>query len=489
MKLPVSIFGKILLLFVVNVALLGGMLVWGLREGWGMTALPAFRSERLGTVGNELLRSLERLPMAQWNGLLAKASERHGVTFYLFSTDGPLLAGPEVFLPGNVHNEITVSVDGFVNPAGGPPMGGPPPDDRPDGLLPLPPPPVDMNAKPILVSNTGYWCYLRGELKHAEGSGRVALVTWSDSPTGHGFYADTRVIYWTMAAMVVASALLWAPFVRRYTRRLSDMRHTARELAKGNFQARAEEVGSDELGALGRSVNHMADQIGSMVEGQKRLLGDIAHELSAPIARMQAVSGIIESQGKTDEKYVTRLHDELQHMGALVQELLSLSKASLSRCVELRPVHLRQQVERVVARERQNGETIVVEVPESAVVMSEPELLTRAIGNVLRNAIRYAGKAGPITIEARVKGDQAFIVIRDQGPGVPEESLPRLFDAFYRPDLARTREAGGAGLGLAIVKSCVQATRGNVSVKNREGGGLVVEIEQLLARGGEPGLS
>lgn len=477
MKTRVPIFAKIAAIFVVNVVLLALILLWVLQQGWGMTAMPAFRSDKLERVGGDLLRALENTPFVEWDALLARASQQQGVTFYLFSTDGPRLAGPPDFLPGNVHNEVTADANGEIHPGNAPLQSAElqrPPDAAP-------PPKVDLNARPVLSAHNGYWCFLRGHLHHKEGSGRVALVTRSDSPTGNGFYADTSAIYWIIGGMLAASALLWLPFVGSYTRSLRRMQATARHLAAGDFSARVDEKRTDELGALGHSVNHMADQIGALVDGQKRLLGDIAHELSAPIARMQAIIGILESQSTgASEKYVTRLDDELQQMGVLVQELLSLSKANLRRSVELRPVHLRQQLQRVIEREKRNGEQIILNVPEGTTVISEPELLSRAVGNVLRNAIRYAGHAGPIVIDATRRNDEAIITITDSGPGVPEDALPRLFDAFYRPDIARSRENGGSGLGLAIVKSCVEAVHGSVTARNRPGGGLEVQIAQPI---------
>jgi two-component system, OmpR family, sensor histidine kinase CpxA len=472
MKVRVPIFAKIVTLFLANVLVLGLGLAWVLHQGWGMTALPAFRSDKLERVGGALFTQLEQTSINDWDVLLAEASKEHRVTFYLYSSDGPQLAGPEDFLPGNVHNEV------IERELGPPPLNGGPLPPRGVSAIPR----LSDDARPVLSATSGYWSFLRGDLTHAEGSGKVALVTRSDSPTGHGFYADTDGIYWIIAGALVISVLVWLPFIHSATRSLRRMQSTAGRLARGDFTARAEDRRRDELGALGQSVNHMADQIGALVDGQKRLLGDIAHELSSPIARMQAIIGILEiSDTPKRQGYLVRLDEELQQMGLLVQELLSVSKANLRRSIELRPVHLRLQIQRVIERERQNGEQIVVTVPEDTVVISEPELLSRAIGNVLRNAIRYAGKAGPIEINSTLRGDETIITITDYGPGVPEDSLPRLFDAFYRPDIARTRETGGNGLGLSIVKSCIEATHGSVRAHNGPRGGLVVELTQTSA--------
>ena len=487
MKPRFSIPGKIVALFLANIAILAGGLAWVLHQGWGMMAMPAFRSDKLERVAAQLFPRLEATAPAKWSELLDTLSQEHGVTFYLYSSNGPRLAGPADFLPGNVHSEITGGPRGKRRPPPIPPAFGGPDEPPPNELRPIErAPSITPNSaltlRPILSSPDGYWCVASGFLEKAVGPEKVWLITRSLSPTGDGFYADTHIIYWIIAAAIFLSVLVWLPFILPLASGIRKMQGTAGKLALGDFTARADEKRNDELGALGHSVNHMADQIGSLVDGQKRLLGDIAHELSSPIARMQAIVGILEVSegiGATSGRHLIRLDAELQEMANLVSELLSLSRANLRRCIELRPIPLRQQVERAIEREQCADGQIIRNIPDTAVVMSDPELLTRAIGNVLRNAIRYAGSEGPITITAEVRGEEIAITISDNGPGVPEASIPRLFDAFYRPDIARTRDTGGAGLGLAIVKSCVEATQGSVTARNRSGGGLVVEIRQL----------
>lgn len=110
-------------------------------------------------------------------------------------------------------------------------------------------------------------------------------------------------------------------------------------------------------------------------------------------------------------------------------------------------------------------------------VQADPELLARAIGNLLRNALRYAGHAGPVTLRAVAEGDHVSVTIADVGPGVPPEALPKLGEPFFRPDAARTREEGGTGLGLAIVRTCAEACRGTVTFRNRQPTGLEAELK------------
>jgi two-component system sensor histidine kinase CpxA len=131
----------------------------------------------------------------------------------------------------------------------------------------------------------------------------------------------------------------------------------------------------------------------------------------------------------------------------------------------------------VQAIAREAPETPVeVNIREDLMVAAETGLLARAIANIIRNAVRYAGKSGPIEVTATAHGGRVLYSISDRGPGVPEDSLPRLFDPFYRPGEARTRESGGTGLGLAIVKTCVEACGGRVTARNLSPAGFVVEM-------------
>ena len=115
-------------------------------------------------------------------------------------------------------------------------------------------------------------------------------------------------------------------------------------------------------------------------------------------------------------------------------------------------------------------------VPANLTARADAPLLTRVLGNLVRNALRYAGDAGPIRVMARREDARVFISVEDDGPGVPPESLARLGEPFYRPDVARTREAGGVGLGLAIVRSGVAACGGEVRFANRTPRGFLAEV-------------
>lgn len=172
-------------------------------------------------------------------------------------------------------------------------------------------------------------------------------------------------------------------------------------------------------------------------------------------------------------------------MSNLVNELLSFSKASIGGAkIKLQPVSLRELVNKAAARETgnaDNGPEMKIEVPTELQVMADPDLLLRAVGNILRNAIHHAGSAGPLTILAARDGASINLVVEDCGPGVPTSAIPSLFDPFYRVDASRARETGGVGLGLSIVKTCVESCGGGVRCENRDPRGLRVIIRLAAA--------
>jgi len=367
---------------------------------------------------------------------------------------------------------------------GKPPFPDQPPPDGP----PLPGMPGGPNGFPKFIVRAGqppmYWIGIRAPLP-AENGRRprpTSLLLAVPSLSSGGLLLDVTPWLWIGAGVLACSVLLWLPLVRGITHSIRQMTGAAGQMAQGQFGTRVDTDRRDELGRLGESLNHMAGRLGEYVTGQKRFLGDIAHELCSPLARMEMALGVLEQRAGVEQlDHVNDVREEVRHMSSLVNELLSFTKAGLlAKDLELRPVALAELCARVIVREAQGKSDVKVNVDAEFNVLADPDLLSRAVGNVLRNAVRYAGDAGPIFITATARGEDVVLAIVDGGPGVPPETLHRLFDPFYRPETARTREGGGAGLGLAIVKSCVEACGGSVTVKNAQPQGL--EVTMTLRR-------
>jgi two-component system sensor histidine kinase CpxA len=132
-------------------------------------------------------------------------------------------------------------------------------------------------------------------------------------------------------------------------------------------------------------------------------------------------------------------------------------------------------VQAVIAREGGGGRTTAIVAPELHVT-AEPDLLARALSNLVRNALRYSGATEAVVVSARREGDRVVIAVDDSGPGVPPEAIDRLGEPFFRPEAARTRELGGVGLGLSIVRSAMVSCGGEVHFSNRTPHGFRAEI-------------
>jgi two-component system sensor histidine kinase CpxA len=317
-----------------------------------------------------------------------------------------------------------------------------------------------------------YWVIVRPKFEgpDARPPAPLNLVLVSDTLGAGGLFFEAGPWINLGLAAVALSALLWFPLMRGINRSIAQMTQATRHIAEGRFETR--------VGDLGRAVNQMAERLAGLVAGQKRFLGDVAHELCSPLAKLRVSLAILDQRAGPEHKdYLARAEEEAAHIAGLVNELLSFSKASLTAPpAQLGPVNVRQAVEKAVRREAPGASQIKLEVPVEVVARADAELLTRALSNLLRNALRYAGEAGPITVSARREQDTVQIIVADQGPGVPAGDLPRLFDPFYRADASRDRATGGVGLGLAIVKTCIQSCGGAVTCRNLEPAGLEVLI-------------
>ena len=337
--------------------------------------------------------------------------------------------------------------------------------------------PSSVTARP---TRRRYWAGRR--LPIYEPGDRRPSLAWllveSDSWSGHGLFFDVRPWLLVVSAIVLLSVLIWLPFVRGLTRTIGQMTLVTERIAGGQFDARVEAHRSDELGRLSTAINRLSERLAGFVGGQRRFLGDISHELNTPLARLDVALGILEERlADTDQPMVADAQEEVHLMSQLVAELLAFAKTGMEgREVKLKDVPLRPLVDAVVAREVAGRCEVQVEVEEGLEVEAEPLLLARALANVVRNAARYAGHAGPVAITARRENGHATVTVADRGPGVPADALPQLFDPFYRIEADRDRATGGTGLGLAIAKTCVEACQGTVAARNLSPAGFEVRL-------------
>jgi two-component system sensor histidine kinase CpxA len=478
MKLRFPLLPKILAWFFLNLLVLGAAfyVVLKVQFRFGLDSLLAGPvGERIQAASDLIAHELTAKPVADWNEVLKSFGTAYKVQFALFRRGGTQVAGESLALPAEVLAKISERHGMGEGLGRGPPPGKGPRWSR-DATD------VDPEARFLVRTENPvhYWVGVCLPLTEP-GATRpwpLTLLLVSDSLTAGGLFFDPAP--WVVVAFgaLVFSVLFWIPLVRGVTRSLSQMTRATAQISEGRFEARVDERRGDELGRLGQAINRMAARLAGFVTGQKRFLGDIAHELCSPLARIQVALGILEQRADEQQKpYVNDLREEVEQMSRLVNELLSFSKAGLtSQDIKLEPVNLAATARRVLELEAAPDAQVQLQIPDGVAVLAQPELLFRALANLVRNAVRYAGQAGPITVSASRKDEAVFLTVADQGPGVPEASLQQIFDPFFRAESSRSRETGGVGLGLAIVKTCVEACQGTVTARNRAPRGLEIQI-------------
>lgn len=276
---------------------------------------------------------------------------------------------------------------------------------------------------------------------------------------------------------------LVADRILRPVRRLTDTAELIAETQE--LEHRAEVEGDDELARLAASLNGMLTALDRSRQAQQQLVADASHELRTPLTSLRTN---IELLGSADRLAATDRDNlradviaQIDEMTVLIGNLVDLARDG-SSTGELGQVRLDEVVATVVDRQRRLAPSVDLraDLPEGEVVVrGEEERLSRAVANLVDNAIKYAGQDGPIEVSLMIPGDaapgQAAVRVRDHGPGIADEDRGRVFDRFWRSPTARS--APGSGLGLSIVAQVAEQHGGSVDVANHHDGGAVFTLE------------
>jgi two-component system sensor histidine kinase CpxA len=461
-----SLRAKFFWLALLNLAVLGLLLLLFIQHQLGrefQSFLMAAAREKIVAVSRQL--SLDLAAGGNPDAILEQYSRTHGVEFRLYDSEGVRLAGPDAKLPPDVLDRLSRGPIGRTAPLVGPAMG---------------PPPFLMEAG----EPRRYWIGIRTLLPGTAGTNprRVTLLLVSPTLFSNPFFFEWEPWLAILATAILVTLLCWLPLVSGLTRDIRNMTSVTEDLAEGRFDVQVDARRGDELGALGRAINQMAARLRDYLHGQKRFLGDAAHELRSPLGRMQVALGILEQKaGPASQEYVRDLQEDVGFLSGLTTELLTFARSEMKQePVVLRPVALRSVVERAVDMEA-DGADVRIAIDGGLTAMGDGNLLFRAFSNLIRNAVRYAGESGAIEVSARRQDGRVLVWVADRGPGVPDEALDKLFTPFFRLDSSRERKKGGTGLGLAIVRSCIEACGGSVHAENRPSGGLLLIVRLSAA--------
>jgi two-component system OmpR family sensor kinase len=371
-------------------------------------------------------------------------------------------------------------------------------------------PALQFQAEQLLALDAGRSIVRR--LPAPDGSHYLVFVKWFDHrppgagfgmPPGagehhvpppammHGLHALPPHHFWPLVPIVFAllASLLFAALLAWYFSRPIRALHEAFEAAStGDFTPRFAHVkgmGGDELNDLGRDFDRMSAQLHALMDGQRRLLHDVSHELRSPLARLQAAIGLAHQQPEKVAASLERIEREGVRMDKLVGELLTLSRLEASAALPRREdIALMDMIGEIAGDARfeaaQSGHDIKVSGLALVNVRGAPDLLWRAFENVVRNAIKHSPGSEAIEIEVTGTVQQVTVAVQDRGPGVDAADLENIFLPFYRSN-AMSNDVNGHGLGLAIARRVIEAHAGTIEASNREGGGLRVAITLPVA--------
>lgn len=270
---------------------------------------------------------------------------------------------------------------------------------------------------------------------------------------------------------------------------IEDLRGVAQELADGKLDTRVSDKllkRRDEIGHLGRDFNVMAARIESLVQAQRRLLGDISHELRSPLARQGVALGLARRRaGAEAASALDRIEREGERLNEMIGQLLTLTRLeSGTDGLEDAQIDLSALMTEVAedadfeAHDRNRSVRIVKDEPAS--IKGVPDMIRSAVENVVRNAVRHTSEGSSVDLslssEAANGHRHALVTVRDHGRGVPENAIEEIFRPFYRVEDDRDRRTGGTGLGLSIAARAVRLHHGTIKAANAQDGGLVVEI-------------
>ena len=307
---------------------------------------------------------------------------------------------------------------------------------------------------------------------------------------GHPFFM--ALILNNLTKLVFVGGIFCSLLTIFFIRPITALSHVAEQFGAGDLKARVPDrtsLRTDEFGELGRAFNEMATRIESLVARYKVFLAQASHELGSPLTRLNIALALAKrSAGPEIHPALSRIGREADNLNSLVQELLLLARLESGN--ELARTAITFNVASIVDEACANasfeagehGKSVFVSVREDYHLVGYPDLLQRALDNVLRNAVRFCRAEGRVQVSffPSQGGTAGLIRVKDDGDGVPAGKEESIFEAFVTLDNGASERAAGSGLGLAIARQAVLAHHGRIYAENSPAGGLSVTIDLPL---------
>jgi signal transduction histidine kinase len=284
-------------------------------------------------------------------------------------------------------------------------------------------------------------------------------------------------------ALILGSVLFIQ--IIRPLRRLST---AAQGIAAGDLSQRVQLNGHDEISQVSATFNHMAETLQRFAAERRNMIGDIAHDLRTPLSIIQSnLEAMLDGVLPTTPEELTSLHQETLHLNRLITDLRTLSLAESGQ------LHLQKQTVEPGSLVQQVSDRMHLSAQEKNIILEtdiasdlppvqvDPERLMQVMTNLVDNAIRYNTNGSRVIVAVRPAKGRIELSVSDNGPGIPPEDIPHLFERFWRAEKSRNRATGGSGLGLAIVKQLIEAHHGEVQVESQTGSGTRFTIRLPVA--------
>jgi len=293
--------------------------------------------------------------------------------------------------------------------------------------------------------------------------------------------------------LIAAAALLCSlVFSRVITSPLAGLMRGIQRMSKGDFSARVQVKSSGEMKQLALAFNSMSEKLETLDQSRNQFVSNASHELKTPLATMKIMIESLIYQPDMDKElrteFMTDINNEIDRLSAIVSDLLTLVQMDVHN-VKLTRENLsiatliKENAHRLQPIADQKEQKIQLTLSDPCDIYADKSKLNQVIYNLMENAVKYTQQGGQVKVTLQRQGREARLTVTDNGPGIPKENLPHIFDRFYRVDKARSREKGGTGLGLSIVHQLVLLHGGAIRVESEEGKGTSFIVELPLHQG------
>ena len=301
---------------------------------------------------------------------------------------------------------------------------------------------------------------------------------------------DQMVLIFVLVAVIaIIFCLIFSQII---TKPMTALTKSIQNMSRGDFSTRVKVRGSGEMRRLARTFNTMSEKIESLDQARNQFVSNASHELKTPLATMKIMIESLIYQPEMEvglrTEFMTDINREIDRLSSIVTDLLTLVRMDV-RDVKLSRENLSLAALVVDTRHlldqtiKKRGHTVNLNIQDDCDMYADYTKLQQVVYNLVENAVKYTQDGGVVNVTLQRIGRDAVLTVQDNGPGIPAEHLPHIFDRFYRVDKSRSREAGGTGLGLSIVHQLVMLHGGEIHVESEVGQGTSFIVELPMHMG------